>query len=184
MGYRSLDKTISTLEMELAEARTSQSSGGVELPLMERASNHTLRKAFIVIGINTAFSSRKRRDSVRETWMPRGRRSLSPSHYFLFFFSNFWLINVSQKYKLQERNWRHWRKRKGLLYGLWSDTAPRREGLLIEQSTQKRLSTRISSGSNMSRVTMSSPPRPGCIFPPPSPSGTPISMWRWTTTSM
>ncbi|EPS58558.1 hypothetical protein M569_16256, partial [Genlisea aurea] len=27
---------------------------------------------FIVIGINTAFSSRKRRDSLRETWVPRG----------------------------------------------------------------------------------------------------------------
>lgn len=33
----------------------------------------TLRKkAFVVIGINTAFSSRRRRDSVRETWMPQG----------------------------------------------------------------------------------------------------------------
>lgn len=30
------------------------------------------KKAFVVIGINTAFSSRKRRDSVRETWMPKG----------------------------------------------------------------------------------------------------------------
>ena len=30
------------------------------------------QKAFVVIGINTAFSSRKRRDSVRETWMPKG----------------------------------------------------------------------------------------------------------------
>lgn len=30
------------------------------------------QKAFVVIGINTAFSSRKRRDSIRETWMPKG----------------------------------------------------------------------------------------------------------------
>ncbi|KAE8736236.1 putative beta-1,3-galactosyltransferase 1 [Hibiscus syriacus] len=29
------------------------------------------RKYFMVIGINTAFSSRKRRDSVRATWMPQ-----------------------------------------------------------------------------------------------------------------
>ncbi|CAI8611479.1 unnamed protein product [Vicia faba] len=29
------------------------------------------KKCFMVIGINTAFSSRKRRDSVRETWMPQ-----------------------------------------------------------------------------------------------------------------
>lgn len=26
----------------------------------------------MVIGINTAFNSRKRRDSVRATWMPQG----------------------------------------------------------------------------------------------------------------
>lgn len=30
------------------------------------------KKLFMVIGINTAFSSRKRRDSLRETWMPQG----------------------------------------------------------------------------------------------------------------
>ena len=35
------------------------------------------QKAFVVIGINTAFSSRKRRDSVRETWMPQGRLTSS-----------------------------------------------------------------------------------------------------------
>jgi hypothetical protein len=39
-----------------------------------RSSLHSERKkAFMVIGINTAFSSRKRRDSVRETWMPQGK---------------------------------------------------------------------------------------------------------------
>ncbi|CAA7400887.1 unnamed protein product [Spirodela intermedia] len=30
------------------------------------------KKAFVVIGINTAFSSRRRRDSIRQTWMPQG----------------------------------------------------------------------------------------------------------------
>lgn len=30
------------------------------------------KKAFVVIGINTAFSSRNRRNSVRETWMRLG----------------------------------------------------------------------------------------------------------------
>lgn len=30
------------------------------------------RKYLMVVGINTAFSSRKRRDSVRSTWMPQG----------------------------------------------------------------------------------------------------------------
>ncbi|XP_041004291.1 probable beta-1,3-galactosyltransferase 8 [Juglans microcarpa x Juglans regia] len=73
-AIESLDKTISTLEMELAVARTSQSGTALlQLPL-EKASNHSLQKAFVVIGINTAFSSRKRRESVRETWMPRGAK--------------------------------------------------------------------------------------------------------------
>ncbi|CAL9213343.1 unnamed protein product [Arabidopsis halleri] len=30
------------------------------------------RRYMMVVGINTAFSSRKRRDSVRVTWMPQG----------------------------------------------------------------------------------------------------------------
>lgn len=35
------------------------------------------QKCFMVIGINTAFSSRKRRDSVRATWMPQGVLTMS-----------------------------------------------------------------------------------------------------------
>lgn len=58
--------------MELAVARTSQTGGLQQLALERGSTNHSLQKAFVVIGINTAFSSRKRRDSVRETWMPRG----------------------------------------------------------------------------------------------------------------
>lgn len=38
----------------------------------ETVESTSRKKYFMVIGINTAFSSRKRRDSVRETWMPRG----------------------------------------------------------------------------------------------------------------
>ena len=72
---RSLDKTLSTLEMELAVARTRQTNG--QFPI-ERKSNQNLQKAFVVVGINTAFSSKKRRDSVRETWMPRGNLFISP----------------------------------------------------------------------------------------------------------
>ncbi|XP_027916158.1 probable beta-1,3-galactosyltransferase 3 isoform X2 [Vigna unguiculata] len=37
----------------------------------ETDESSTRKKYFMVIGINTAFSSRKRRDSVRTTWMPR-----------------------------------------------------------------------------------------------------------------
>ncbi|KAF5954909.1 hypothetical protein HYC85_007765 [Camellia sinensis] len=64
---RSLDKSISTLQMELAATRISELTHEEGLPR---------KKAFIVIGINTAFSSRKRRDSVRQTWMPQGERLL------------------------------------------------------------------------------------------------------------
>ncbi|XP_057533122.1 probable beta-1,3-galactosyltransferase 8 [Amaranthus tricolor] len=70
-AIQSLDKKISALEMELAVARTSQT----DLQITgEKALNHTLQKAFVVIGINTAFSSRKRRESIRETWMPQGEK--------------------------------------------------------------------------------------------------------------
>ncbi|KAK1554920.1 hypothetical protein Q3G72_019089 [Acer saccharum] len=74
-ALQSLDKTISALEMELAVARTSKSDeDGQNNNLELRASNHSLQKAFVVIGINTAFSSKKRRDSLRQTWMPTGEK--------------------------------------------------------------------------------------------------------------
>jgi hypothetical protein len=38
----------------------------------QRNISESRKKAFVVIGINTAFSSRRRRDSIRETWMPKG----------------------------------------------------------------------------------------------------------------
>ncbi|KAI4990165.1 hypothetical protein ZWY2020_038528 [Hordeum vulgare] len=64
-----LDKSIATLQMELAARRSKhellESADGV---MQDR------KKAFVVIGINTAFSSKKRRDSVRETWMPQGEK--------------------------------------------------------------------------------------------------------------
>lgn len=72
MVVRSLDKSISTLQMELAAKRSTlellRSSGS---PVTSETSQPR-KKAFVVIGVNTAFSSRKRRDSVRETWMPQG----------------------------------------------------------------------------------------------------------------
>ncbi|KAI4388053.1 hypothetical protein MLD38_000424 [Melastoma candidum] len=76
-AIQSLDKSISTLQMELAATRSSKelggpnSSGAVDVGL---ADGQPRKKAFMVIGINTAFSSRKRRDSVRETWMPQGEK--------------------------------------------------------------------------------------------------------------
>ncbi|EER91307.1 probable beta-1,3-galactosyltransferase 2 [Sorghum bicolor] len=68
---QTLDKTISNLEMELASAKASQESMLNGAPMSESTGK---RKYFMVIGINTAFSSRKRRDSVRATWMPQGER--------------------------------------------------------------------------------------------------------------
>ncbi|KAJ4713904.1 Hexosyltransferase [Melia azedarach] len=69
-AVQSLEKTISALEMELAVARTSNINGKNSLEIA--SNNHSLQKAFVVIGINTAFSSKKRRDSLRQTWMPTG----------------------------------------------------------------------------------------------------------------
>lgn len=65
---RALDSKISNIEMKLAAAKAEQQS----LLRGDIASGNLKRKYFMVIGINTAFSSRKRRDSVRTTWMPQG----------------------------------------------------------------------------------------------------------------
>ncbi|BAF25253.1 beta-1,3-galactosyltransferase 7 [Oryza sativa Japonica Group] len=62
-----LDKSIATLQMELAGKRST-----LELLGNGNGISQQRKKAFVVIGINTAFSSRKRRDSVRQTWMPQG----------------------------------------------------------------------------------------------------------------
>ncbi|CAL5334110.1 unnamed protein product [Camellia sinensis] len=79
MVCESLDKSISMLQMELAATRSSQEMRrSDEFTHISELTHEGLprKKAFIVIGINTAFSSRKRRDSVRQTWMPQGERLL------------------------------------------------------------------------------------------------------------
>ncbi|XP_062152769.1 probable beta-1,3-galactosyltransferase 2 isoform X1 [Alnus glutinosa] len=76
-AIQTLDKTISSLEMELAAARAAQKSirGGSPLSQdLKKNESSGKRKYLMVIGINTAFSSRKRRDSVRATWMPQGEK--------------------------------------------------------------------------------------------------------------
>ncbi|XP_031394435.1 beta-1,3-galactosyltransferase 7 isoform X2 [Punica granatum] len=75
---RSLDKTIATLQMELAAARSSRELGSSAdgSSAIDGVDGKPRKKVFMVIGINTAFSSRKRRDSVRETWMPQGEKLL------------------------------------------------------------------------------------------------------------
>lgn len=75
MECRTLDKTISNLEMELAAAKAAQESIRSGAPVAEdikMSESSGRRRYLMVVGINTAFSSRKRRDSVRETWMPQG----------------------------------------------------------------------------------------------------------------
>ncbi|OMP04398.1 Glycosyl transferase, family 31 [Corchorus olitorius] len=74
-AIQTLDKTISNLEMELAAARAMQESIINGSPIsddLKIPESSGKRKYLMVVGINTAFSSRKRRDSVRATWMPQG----------------------------------------------------------------------------------------------------------------
>jgi hypothetical protein len=55
--------------MEMAVERARGSGGSTALVAKPP------QKAFVVIGINTAFSSKKRRDSLRDTWVPRGNNT-------------------------------------------------------------------------------------------------------------
>ncbi|XP_042064846.1 beta-1,3-galactosyltransferase 7-like [Salvia splendens] len=71
-AIQGLDKSISMLQMELSASRSVQEKSRDDVPLPTANQEPVRKKAFMVIGINTAFSSRKRRDSVRETWMPQG----------------------------------------------------------------------------------------------------------------
>ncbi|PIA25295.1 hypothetical protein AQUCO_11900001v1 [Aquilegia coerulea] len=74
-AIETLDKTISNLEMELFAARATQESilnvsPGTEN--LQSTDSVAKGKYLMVVGINTAFNSRKRRDSIRATWMPQG----------------------------------------------------------------------------------------------------------------
>ncbi|KAI8025549.1 hypothetical protein LOK49_LG02G01235 [Camellia lanceoleosa] len=63
------------LQMELAATQSSQEMRrSDEFTHISKLTHEGLpgKKAFIVIGISTAFSSRKRCDSVIQTWMPQG----------------------------------------------------------------------------------------------------------------
>lgn len=105
--FRGLDKSISMLQMELSASRSASRGDG---PIPTANQQPVRKKAFMVIGINTAFSSRKRRDSVRETWMPRGNKS----EITIFFEKLVW-----DHLCFQVINFADWKKRRGLLWGLW-----------------------------------------------------------------
>jgi hypothetical protein len=65
---RLLETKVSNLELELMAARAAaavHSSGN-------GSTDASKMKVFMVVGVNTAFSSRSRRDSYRETWFPTG----------------------------------------------------------------------------------------------------------------
>ncbi|KAL6005784.1 hypothetical protein ACLOJK_006357 [Asimina triloba] len=80
MGHtslRSLERTISSLEMQLATARAAQASDHNASPMATKLGTEQPKdrpKVFFVMGIITAFNSRKRRDSIRHTWMPQGEK--------------------------------------------------------------------------------------------------------------
>ncbi|TQD70430.1 hypothetical protein C1H46_044035 [Malus baccata] len=70
-----LNKTVSNLEMKLAAVRATHESVHNGYPTsgnLKTVQSASKKKYFMVIGINTAFNSRKRRDSIRATWMPQG----------------------------------------------------------------------------------------------------------------
>lgn len=75
LSTRLLNKTVSDLEMKLAATkavRESVHNSDTVSGNSKSVESTSKRKYFMVIGISTAFSSRKRRDSVRKTWMPQG----------------------------------------------------------------------------------------------------------------
>ncbi|KAL6856894.1 hypothetical protein ACP4OV_018276 [Aristida adscensionis] len=68
-----LDKTISEIEMRLAAARAAQAmSQGVSPSDSEGDQGGMRPRLSFVMGIFTTFANRKRRDSIRQTWMPQG----------------------------------------------------------------------------------------------------------------
>ncbi|GLU23310.1 hypothetical protein SLE2022_393280 [Rubroshorea leprosula] len=74
-AIQTLGRTISDIEMELMAARAERETvikDSLAMGDSNAVESNSKRKYFMVVGINTAFGSRKRRDSVRETWMPQG----------------------------------------------------------------------------------------------------------------
>ncbi|KAJ8539664.1 hypothetical protein K7X08_013916 [Anisodus acutangulus] len=80
-AIRSLDSSIAKIRFELPSTKAFLGTRKMEdLPTMittdSARTGIMIRKPFMVIGINTAFSGRRRRDSIRETWMPQGEKLL------------------------------------------------------------------------------------------------------------
>uniref|UniRef100_A0A7N0TQL8 Hexosyltransferase n=1 Tax=Kalanchoe fedtschenkoi TaxID=63787 RepID=A0A7N0TQL8_KALFE len=74
-AMRTLNHTISHLEKKLNAAKAAHESlmdGYVEHKKPKSPGLRAKHKYLMFVGINTAFTSQKRRDSVRNTWMPQG----------------------------------------------------------------------------------------------------------------
>ncbi|PNT66540.1 hypothetical protein BRADI_3g13770v3 [Brachypodium distachyon] len=71
---REVVMTISDIEMRLAAARAAvqMRNQGVSPSDSAVDQGSMPRRLFFVMGIFTTFANRKRRDSIRQTWMPRG----------------------------------------------------------------------------------------------------------------
>ncbi|KAG2581211.1 hypothetical protein PVAP13_6KG021225 [Panicum virgatum] len=68
-----LDKTISDIEMRLAAARAAQAMSQGMSPSDSEGDQGIMRhRMSFVMGVFTTFANRKRRDSIRQTWMPQG----------------------------------------------------------------------------------------------------------------
>lgn len=68
--YREIERKLSEVEMELASAK---SQGFMRKWVNLRNANSTSRSPLLaVIGINTEFGNRLKRDKIRSKWMPRG----------------------------------------------------------------------------------------------------------------
>lgn len=69
LGCKDVERRLAELEMELAAAR---SLGFTRTWVNMNNFNSTRRKLVAVIGINTEFGNRLKRDSIRKKWMPTG----------------------------------------------------------------------------------------------------------------
>ena len=75
MTCRVSDKTITNLETELTDSRAAHESIMHDFPTsrnMKNVETNVKRKYFMIVGINTSFSSCKRREFVCVAWMPQG----------------------------------------------------------------------------------------------------------------
>ncbi|ESR62973.1 hypothetical protein CICLE_v10015441mg [Citrus x clementina] len=76
-AIQSQDKRLDDLKTKITAVRAERDSVSLSHSVKGTSNisgSMLKRKYFMVIGINTAFSSRKRRDSVRATWMPQGEK--------------------------------------------------------------------------------------------------------------